>query len=641
LGTIQELTGDSDEAMQANLTPYRVIADHARAAAFLIADGVVPGNIGRNYVCRMIVRRASRFGGKIGLDEPFMARVAQAVIDHYGGFFSELKDNEEAIRQTLSEEERRFQRTLQSGIAHLTNVIQQTQQTGTNVISGADAVDLYTTHGLPFELTRDIAREHDLEVDEAGFTTKMEEHRLASGAGQDSAVEADLDPEPYLETLAELKESGGLPQGRVEGDPYSGLESEGPVLAIIAEGSSIKEAKEGQIVDMVLPLTHFYVEAGGQVADSGTIVSVKEPRWEIDIEQAFEPVGGLIVHRGRVTKGQPRIGDLALTAVQRDRRWDIMRNHTATHLLQAALRQVLGGSARQSGSLVAPDRFRFDFSHNQPMTADEIQHVERLVNESILANYPLEFLHKPLEEAKKEGAIALFGETYGETVRTVRIGHEQRISYELCGGTHVPETGVIGMFLITSEGSVAAGVRRIEAVTGRGAYELIHKRLQELRQSASVLGVSQDQLSQRVESLLAERADLLESIERMLQGSAQAVFDELTPIEVKGASVLSGQVPASDAETLRQFSDQFRSENSSSVVVLGSVLEDRPVLIAAVSDDLIEKGLHAGELVKFVAGQIGGGGGGKANMAQAGGKDPSKLPAALDSVADWVKERLG
>jgi alanyl-tRNA synthetase len=275
------------------------------------------------------------------------------------------------------------------------------------------------------------------------------------------------------------------------------------------------------------------------------------------------------------------------------------------------------------------------------MTADEIQHVERLVNESILANYPLEFLHKPLEEAKKEGAIALFGETYGETVRTVRIGHEQRISYELCGGTHVPETGVIGMFLITSEGSVAAGVRRIEAVTGRGAYELIHKRLQELRQSASVLGVSQDQLSQRVESLLAERADLLESIERMLQGSAQAVFDELTPIEVKGASVLSGQVPASDAETLRQFSDQFRSENSSSVVVLGSVLEDRPVLIAAVSDDLIEKGLHAGELVKFVAGQIGGGGGGKANMAQAGGKDPSKLPAALDSVADWVKERLG
>jgi alanyl-tRNA synthetase len=468
----------------------------------------------------------------------------------------------------------------------------------------------------------------------------MEEHRLASSSGQDGSDEAEFDPTPYLEVQAVLKDSGKLPDGRVEIDPYSGFESEGPVLAMIVEGQQVEAAEPDQWVDVIVPATHFYVESGGQVADSGTIVSVDEPRWEIKVKQAFEPVGGLVVHRGQVVKGRPHTGDLALIAVRRDRRWDIMRNHTATHLLQAALRQVLGRSARQSGSLVAPDRLRFDFTHNQPMTREEIDRVERLVNQAILANHPLEFVQKPLQEAKKEGAMALFGETYGEVVRTVRIGGEDRVSYELCGGTHVPETGIIGTFLITSEGSVAAGVRRIEAVTGSSAYALIHKRLTELQQAAAVLGVSQDDVTQRIETLKDERDQLIDSMETIRQDSARSVFEGLEPLDVDGVSLLCGQVPSSDADTLRQLSDQFREQHPSSVVVLGSVTEGRPVLIASVSDDLVPKGLHAGELVKYVAAQIGGGGGGKATMAQAGGKNPDELPGALQSVPAWVKEKL-
>ncbi len=338
----------------------------------------------------------------------------------------------------------------------------------------------------------------------------------------------------------------------MRGDPYSGLEVEAPVLALIAEGQRVSAAGPGDIVEVVLPETPFYVESGGQVSDHGTIVSVREPRWEIAVDDVREPVGGLVVHLGRVVDGSPRQGDPALAAVDAGRRWDIMRNHTATHLLHAALHRVLGEHARQAGSLVAPDRLRFDFNHPQAMTPDEIARVETLVNEAVLENYPLEIVERPREQAIAEGAMALFGETYGERVRTITIGRAgQRMSYELCGGTHVPETGVIGVFLITSEGSVAAGIRRIEAVTGRGALQRIRTRLHSLESAAERLATTPESVPDRVEALLGEKDRLLKELGASKAQAAQAALEALTPTMIGGVPVLTALLPEADADTLR------------------------------------------------------------------------------------------
>jgi len=650
MDVVQELTGHSDAERAANLTPYRVIADHARAASFLIADGVVPGNTGRNYVCRMIIRRAARFGGKINLNEPFLAKVAERVIENYGDFYPELKRNQSAILNNITREEQRFQRTVESGVAKLDTLLAETKAVAGNshpTLAGDQAFDLYATYGLPLEITRDIARELDVKVDEKGFHEAMEKHRLASGAGEAFGPLGGEDVDVYRLLMADLQAQNKLGPDGVHYDPYTSLEVEGELLAIVNNGEPVQQAKKGENVEILLPETGFYVASGGQVADTGTIVSVVEPSWEIHVEDVRRPAAGIIVHGGKVVRGEPKVGDTAIARVDFQRRKDIMRNHTATHLLHAELHAVLGDHARQAGSLVAPDRLRFDFTHPEAITPEQLERIEAGVNRDILGNYHLNITHKPLQEAISEGAMALFGEKYGAIVRTITIGEgagsAEAFSYELCGGTHVDDTGDIGLFLITSEGSAAAGIRRIEAVTGRAAYELVQRRFQALKKAAASLATTSEEVPGKVEDLLEELSNTHKKVSELRRELTAKEFNRKLEIvsTVAGVSVLTATLENTTVETLREMTDRFRQRYPSGVAVLATLGADgNPILIAAVTEDLVERGLHAGELVKYVAKPLGGGGGGRPTLAQAGGKDASKLEAALASVMEWVEQKL-
>ena len=426
-------------------------------------------------------------------------------------------------------------------------------------------------------------------------------------------------------------------------DPYSTLEVEGPVLALVQNGQPVKEVITGDMVEVVLPATCFYIESGGQVSDTGTIVSASEPRWEIRVDEMRKPAAGMITHIGEVVRGKPAVGDVAIASVDAQRRSDIMRNHTATHLLHAELHHVLGQHARQAGSLVAPDRLRFDFTHPEAVTPEQLEQIEAGVNRDILDNYALKITQKPLAQALEEGAMALFGEKYGEVVRTITIGGEDPFSYELCGGTHVDHTGDIGIFLITSEGSAAAGVRRIEAVTGREAYKLVQRRFKAMKQISNTLVTSVEDASTKVDNLVDDVAEKNKEISRLRQALAVAEFEPLMvkAREISGIRLLVEVLNQENAETMRALTDIYRNAFVSGVVVLGSVVNDRPMVIASISDDLVKKGWNAGDLVKTVASVIGGSGGGRPNLAQAGGKDASKLQEALDQVLPWVNKKLG
>lgn len=639
--SIQALTGHDDWQRAENLTPYRVITDHTRAAAFLIADGVVPGNTGRNYVTRMIIRRAARFGRLIGLDQPFMAEVAKTVIDLYGDFYTELQRNRNAILDNLTREERRFQRTVEAGLSRLETLLSRIKEDGKGTLPGESAFDLYATYGLPLEITRDIARENGLEVDEAGYYAALEEHRAASG-GDEGFGPGEEEIEAYRDLLTNLQASGSLKSDGVEYDPYNRTAEEGEILALIKDGRSVEHANPGDRVEVVLPKTCFYIEAGGQVSDTGWIRSSAGEGWEIRVLDMRRPVAGLILHIGEVVKGSPGVGDPALAQIDTDRRKDTMRNHTATHLLHAELRRVLGEHARQAGSLVAPDRLRFDFTHPEPVTPAQLAEIEAGVNRRILDNFPLQITFKPLQQAISEGAIALFGEKYAETVRTITIGEQQPFSYELCGGTHVNETGDIGLFLIVSESSIGAGLRRIEAVTGRAAYELVRHRFQVLQQAARALETTPELVYEKVQSLLEKIEELknqAESLRKKLV--AQEFMRDLENVPlIEGVPVLTTILKDADADLLRQMADRFRQKYPSGVVLLASLTDGRPLLVAAVTEDLVRRGLHAGELVKHAAALLGGSGGGKPTLAQAGGKDPARIEEALASARTWVKDRL-
>lgn len=636
--TIMGLTGHDDEQMEAHITPYRVIADHARAAAFLIADGVVPGNVGRNYVCRMIIRRASRFGGNLGLNRPFLAQVAQTVVDEYGDHYKELRRNESAILQTITEEERRFHRTIDTGLDVLAELIADQPENG--IIAGEASFDLYATYGLPFEITRDVAREQGLEVDEEGFQKSMEAHRTASSAEQVGGETGEEHIELYRALLNKLKDSGALSDDGVEHDPYDAFEMKAAVQAIIRHGEEIEQAQPGDQVSVILDRSPFYVEAGGQVSDIGVIQSDVNGSWVVDVQDTRQPVEGLIVHIGEVTDGTPVLGDEASIILNAERRLDIMRNHTATHLLHEALRRTLGEHVRQAGSLVAPDRLRFDFTHPDAMTPGELLDVESWVNHEILANHDLLVDYKDREEAIAEGAMALFGETYGEIVRTIQIGSDNRISLELCGGTHVPSTGVLSLFILISESSVASGIRRIEALTGRAAIEYARNRSALVKELAASLEVDVDSVDSRITRLLEENAELRNRVAHSMKETATVAFDSLEPQEIRGIPVLIGVIGDANAETLRELSDRFRAKHPSSVIVLGTVSDGKPLIVAALSGDLVERGLHAGELVKAAAQHVGGGGGGKPTLAQAGGKEPENLDQALAIVPDWIQAHL-
>ena len=643
---IQALLDHSDAQRQEHLTGYRVIADHGRAITFLISDGVMPGNEGRDYVVRMILRRAARFGKLIGFEEPFLAEICRVVIAEYGAHYSVLQANEDFTLQTVTADEERFQRALSTGLSLLDGLMARLRAGGTREFSGEDAFRLWDTYGFPLDITRDVAQENGFSVDEAGYATALERQRQQSGGDQQGMA---ADVSVYVELLEALRGRGLVGADGVRQLIYGDEEdADTTVIGLVKDGEAVEQAHAGDEVEVVLPETPFYVESGGQVTDTGEVEffpdGMERAAWSVDVRSARRPIPGLIVHAGEVGRGTVQVGDPAYALIDTERRWDIMRNHTATHVLHSELRAQLGEHVRQRGSLVAPERLRFDFSHPQPVSAEELGAIEQAANGAVLANYAVQDRWTSFDRAVTEGALAFFEERYGDTVRVISIGDgEETVSQELCGGTHVGTTGEIGPFVITGEGSSAAGVRRIEAVTGRAAQALQAGRMAALGAVASSLRVQPERAPEAVQRLQEQNRQLERQLERMRGEAARQQSESLLShaVRLDGLSILAEQVEASDVDTLRQMTDWFRDRLGSSVVVLGSVINEKPMLVAAATDDAIEKGIHAGNLVRDAAKIVGGGGGGRPNMAQAGGRHADKLPEALGQVAGWVEEKLG
>ncbi len=645
---VQEMAGYTDEDVQAHIVPYRVIADHGRAVTFLIGDGVLPGNDGRNYVTRMILRRAARFGRKLGFDEPFLAEVAKVVIERMGHQFPELVNRRAFILTTITQEEERFLRTLDTGLAQLEQALSELKKKDEEKLPGEAAFKLYDTFGLPLEITRDVVAEHAMMVDEAGYQEALAAQRSRARQADTFTGHTEEAVRRYGEILAELQDLGALLDEGVIHDPYSTTELETMVAALLRDGEMVQSAQVGDRVEVILPETCFYVESGGQVSDQGVIAAYDEekgePTWEIEVQDIREPVPGLIIHAGEVKLGQPQVGDEAWAMVDFARRMDIARNHTATHLLQSELRYVLGEHVQQAGSLVTPDRLRFDFTHPKPVTEEQLKEITRSINETILVNYPVVATEETYRQAVEDGVIALFGEKYGEDVRVLRIGGPgEPISRELCGGTHLHETGEIGLFHITSEESVGAGVRRIEAVTGRKAVELVENQLDTLKRAAAHLGAPPGEVDQKVMALLDELQSSRKEIARLEGKLAHREFEGLLDqVEtVEGVRLLNARVSTPSMDVLREMTDWFRDRIDSGVIVLGAVIEDRPAFVAAVTPDLVERGINAGRLVKEIARVVGGGGGGRPTLAQAGGRDASRLDEALQKTPNLLKDMIG
>ncbi len=639
----QQLAKMSDAERQQHEVAYRVIADHARAAAFLIGDGVLPGNEGRNYVLRMIMRRAMRFGRELGFEEPFLYQIGEAVIENMGGYYSELVMRHDHIVKTIRVEEEKFERMLDLGLDRLNESIDTLKVQGSKVIDGATAFKLFDTYGLPLEITRDVAKERGMGVDEAGYAVEREHAKDISRAGSKAQFSGNYDVAThYREMLADLQAEAKLPAEGVHYNPYDALTMDTEVLAILREGELTGNAMKGERVEIVLRDTPFYVESGGQVSDTGLICArtdvdtEEEPDWCVSVKDTRRPVPGLIVHVCEVQWGSPQVGDACTAQVDEARRWAIMRNHTATHLLQKSLRTVLGSHVSQQGSLVAPDRLRFDFSHGNPLSRDELEQVSEMLNDAILDNLPVTAKTMPYQQAIDSGAMAFFSEKYGDMVRVVNIGEagDQPFSAELCGGTHVQLTGDIGSAMLVSEGAVSAGVRRIEALTGRGVLEQARKQQRQLSEAAKVLSATPDTVAEQAGKLTAQLSETEKQLAQARRELAKSRFDELMEDApaVNGSRMLVAEVKVDSADLMREMSDWFRGKYASGAVVLGAVIHDKPALLVAVSQDLNKKGVDAGKLIKEIAAVVGGGGGGRPNLAQAGGKDPAKLGEALDKA---------
>ncbi len=650
---IQQLLEEDDEHRQDNLAHYRAIADHSRSVTFLIADGILPGNEGRSYVLRMILRRAARFGKLLGFPGPFLAQIADVVIEQMGDHYTDLPKKRNFILQTITDEEERFHRTLSTGLTILDELMARLKAAGSNVIPGDEAFHLWDTYGFPVDLTNDVAAEAGFTVDESGFRVALAEQKEKSRA---NALDKGMqDVGLYADLLRNLQSQGIVGPTGIKQRIYENLSELDTIVAAIIrnQGSgdaamreTISEAQVGEDVEIVLPETPFYVESGGQVSDTGEIYyfpeDVDQPAWTVQVTDTRRRVPGLITHIGKVTSGTVRVGDPALAVIDTERRWDIMRNHTATHVLHAVLRERLGDHVHQAGSLVEPNRLRFDFTHTQPVRDAELAEMEQRANAIVLDNYPVNIRWTTYARAVEEGAMALFGEKYGDEVRVVSFGEDEGISMELCGGTHVDSTAEIGGFRITSESSVAAGVRRIEVVTGRVAEELTETRWQLVDQVADLLHARPDELKNAAQQLLAQNQQLQKEIAQLrqklaLQNSA-SLLDKA--VKVNDVTVLTTPLEAADVETLRQMTDWLRDKLGSAVVVVGAVIGDKPQLVAAVTPDLVSRGMHAGNLLREAAKVIGGGGGGRPDMAQAGGKDATKLEDALATVPSWVKTNL-
>jgi len=598
----------------------RIVAEHSRGIAFLIADGVMPSNEGRGYVLRRILRRASLFGRKLGLNDPFLNEMTDVVVNTMSHIYPELMANQNLITEVIRVEEEKFTTTLDTGLNLVEKLIGEASAQGREGLTSEEVFRLYDTYGFPPELTAEIAREKGLSIDWEGFQAEMEKQRERARAGWQKVAEFNI-------TLVPIS---------TEFVGYNAVSSQSKVLKLSVRGQPVEAASQGEEVDIVLDSTPFYGEMGGQVSDIGEISS---PKGKVVVTNAIRTPSDVIVHQGKVVKGSISVGDEVEAKVDSTRRLDIARNHTTTHLLQAALRQVVDMRIEQKGSLVEPERFRFDFSYLGQVTEEQLDEIQRQVNDWIRQNLKAEAKVLPYKQAIAEGAIALFEEKYGEEVRMLEIG-EPAISKELCGGTHVSSTGEIGIFLITSEGSIGTGLHRIEAVTGRKAESLIESRLTALQSVAEEVEGSLEEVPGKVKTLIgemeAERKRLL-SLEREL---SRRIAEDLPgqAKQVSGVTVLAAKVPALTMPILREMGDILRDRLKSAIVVLATVYNGKPNFLAMVTPDLIAKGFHAGDIINQVAKVAGGGGGGKAAMAQAGGKDAAKIDEALKLVHKLIQK---
>ncbi len=617
---ICEMSGKTYETDAMDDVSIRLITDHIRSSTFLISDGVMPSNEGRGYVLRRLIRRAARHGKLLGIQETFLAELAKTVIRESKDGYPELEEKKEFILNVLTQEENKFGKTIDQGLSILNEMEENMKAKGVKVLSGEDAFKLYDTYGFPMDLTEEILDEKGFTVDEAGFQECMKQQKekarkarkVTNYMGADVTVYESIDPTITTEFVG-----------------YDRLTHDAPILAMTTETDVVQALTDGDVGTIIVGETPFYATMGGQVGDTGVITT---KQGEFVVEDTVKLVGNKVGHIGRVTKGMFTVDDVVTLKVDENRRMATCKNHSATHLLQKALRIVLGNHVEQSGSYNDAERLRFDFNHFQAMTAEEIEKVEAIVNEEIAANLPVVTEVLTIEEAKKTGAMALFGEKYGEKVRVVEMGD---FSKEFCGGTHVKNTGAIGNFKIISENGVAAGVRRIEALTGAGVTKYYAELEERLNEAAKVVKATPATLVEKCEHLMAELKDLQSENESLKSKAAKDALGDVMNqvVEVKGVKLLATSVPGVDMNGLRDLGDQLKDKLGDGVVVLASELDGKVNLIAMATDGVQTKGAHAGNLIKGIAALVGGGGGGRPNMAQAGGKNPAGIPNAIAEAA--------
>ena len=600
----------------------KVIADHARSVTVMISDGILPSNEGRGYVLRRLLRRAVRHGRLLGIEKAFLTEIVDVVAEIFRQPYPDIGEKREYIKKVIRLEEDRFGETLAQGTELLNQQIEKIKAEGGEMLDGASIFKLYDTFGFPWELTAEMLEEQGLKLDKAGFDQSMNEQRERARAARHEAEAAVVIPD-----LSELKTEQLMVDYCAE---------KGSIVCLFTQGKIVQESHDGEEVAVILDVTPFYAEGGGQVGDVGQLVG---PLGKAEISTVRKLPDGTVYHLGRVTEGVLKQGDPVHIELDQERKAASARNHTATHLLHAALRDVLGTHVNQAGSYVGPDRLRFDFSHFSAMTADELQQVELAVNRQILSNLSVGALETTQEMAKQMGAMALFGEKYGEKVRVVVVGETSK---ELCGGSHVGASGEIGLFKIVAESSIGSGLRRIEAVTGLAALEYVNQKEARLEQAAHLLKTRPEELVPRLEAALNQARELEKELEtlqtKLARGIVQELLKNATP--VKQTNLVVGEVAAPDMDSLRAMADMVRDGLKAGVVVLGSVVGDKVNFVAMAAKDAVAQGAHAGNIVREVSAAAGGGGGGRPEMAQAGGKNPEKVSQALALVAGILEKQL-
>ncbi|OZM57806.1 alanine--tRNA ligase [Lottiidibacillus patelloidae] len=619
---VEKLSGVTYEMHSDNTMPFKVIADHIRTVTFAVGDGALPSNEGRGYVLRRLLRRAVRFAKQLGIERPFMYELVPLVGDIMVAFYPEVKEKQEFIQKVVKTEEERFHETLNDGEAIFAELKKKALEDGSKTISGKDAFRLYDTYGFPYELTEEYAEEAGLSVDRAGFEAEMESQRERARSARQDVDSMQV-------------QSGVLGDVHVESSfvGYETASLKTKVVALLQNNEYVDVVNAGEEGQIILSETPFYAESGGQVADQGTIEGEGFKAQVVSVKKA---PNGQHLHSVKVIEGKLLKDDAVTAEINKEKRNDIVKNHTATHLLHQALKDVLGTHVNQAGSLVSPDRLRFDFSHFGQVTAEEMEKIEQIVNEKIWANITVEIANKSLQEAKAMGAMALFGEKYGEEVRVVQVAD---YSLELCGGCHVSNTSEIGLFKIVSESGIGAGTRRIEAVTGRNAYEEMNGQITLLKEAASHLKTNMKEVPSKIEALQQQMKQIQRENEslhaKLSNAEAGQLINEVQTIN--GVSVLAKQVDASDMNSIRTMVDELKQKLAPAVVVLAAVNGAKVNIVSGVSSDLTKEGYHAGNIVKEVATRCGGGGGGRPDMAQAGGKNPEQVNDALNYVIEYVK----